>query len=53
MLTVGIACAAIFRAYTHPEHAALRSKAPGDTLTLTYTDPSGLIETVQVTLGTQ
>ena len=33
--------------------AALRSKAPGDTLTLTYTDPSGLIETVQVTLGTQ
>ena len=31
--------------------AALRSKAPGDTLALTYTDPSGTVETVEVTLG--
>ena len=33
--------------------AALASKVPGDTLTLSYADPSGLIETVQVTLGSQ
>ncbi|WP_242453780.1 trypsin-like peptidase domain-containing protein [Mycolicibacterium sp. P9-64] len=31
--------------------AALRSKAPGDTLALTYAEPSGTVETVQVTLG--
>jgi putative serine protease PepD len=32
--------------------AAVRSKAPGDTVTLTYTDPSGATKTVQVKLGT-
>ncbi len=32
--------------------AALLSKIPGDTLTLTYTGPSGLVETTRVTLGT-
>ena len=31
--------------------AAVRSKAPGDTVTLTYVDPSGRSQTVQVTLG--
>jgi putative serine protease PepD len=31
--------------------AAVRSKAPGDKVTLTYTDPSGASQTVQVTLG--
>ncbi len=31
--------------------AAVRSKAPGDTVTLTYLDPSGKPQTVQVTLG--
>ena len=31
--------------------AAVRSKAPGDTVTLTYSDPSGASKTVQVTLG--
>ena len=31
--------------------AAVRSKAPGDTVTLTYSDPSGGNKTVQVTLG--
>jgi putative serine protease PepD len=31
--------------------AAVRSKAPGDTVTLTYSDPSGGSKTVQVTLG--
>lgn len=31
--------------------AAVRSKAPGDNVTLTYTDPSGTAQTVQVTLG--
>ena len=31
--------------------AAVRSKAPGDKVTLTYTDPSGGSKTVQVTLG--
>jgi len=31
--------------------AAVRSKAPGDTITLTYTDPSGATKTVKVTLG--
>lgn len=31
--------------------AAVRSRAPGDKLTLTYTDPSGANQTVQVTLG--
>jgi putative serine protease PepD len=31
--------------------AAVRSKAPGDTVTLTYSDPTGAAKTVQVTLG--
>ncbi|MGV0793652.1 S1C family serine protease [Mycolicibacterium sp. XJ1819] len=31
--------------------AAVRSKAPGDTVTLTYVDPAGGPQTVQVTLG--
>nr|WP_237159412.1 trypsin-like peptidase domain-containing protein [Mycolicibacterium rhodesiae] len=31
--------------------AAIRSKAPGDNVTLTYNDPSGASRTVQVTLG--
>ncbi len=31
--------------------AAVRSKAPGDTVTLTYEDPSGAARTVDVTLG--
>jgi putative serine protease PepD len=31
--------------------ATLRAKDPGDALTLTYTDPSGIVETRQVTLG--
>jgi putative serine protease PepD len=31
--------------------AAVRSKAPGDKITLTYTDPSGANKTAQVTLG--
>jgi putative serine protease PepD len=31
--------------------AAVRSKAPGDTVALTYSDPSGANKTVQVTLG--
>lgn len=31
--------------------AAVRSKAPGDKVTLTYSDPSGGNKTVQVTLG--
>jgi putative serine protease PepD len=31
--------------------AAVRSKAPGDAVTLTYSDPSGGSKTVQVTLG--
>ncbi|WP_319430485.1 S1C family serine protease [Mycobacterium sp. RTGN5] len=31
--------------------AAVRSRAPGDKVTLTYTDPSGSPRTVQVTLG--
>ncbi|AQT81519.1 peptidase S1 [Mycolicibacterium litorale] len=31
--------------------AAVRSRAPGDKVTLTYTDPSGSAQTVQVTLG--
>ena len=31
--------------------AAVRSKAPGDDVTLTYTDASGAVKTVQVTLG--
>ncbi len=31
--------------------AAVRSKAPGDKVTLTYMDPSGKPQTVQVTLG--
>ena len=33
--------------------AAVRSHAPGDTVTLTYSDPSGASKTVQVTLGQQ
>ena len=32
--------------------AAVRSRAPGDTVTLTYTDPSGDTKTVKVKLGT-
>jgi putative serine protease PepD len=32
--------------------AAVRSKAPGDKVTLTYIDPSGATKTAQVTLGT-
>jgi putative serine protease PepD len=32
--------------------AAVRSRAPGDTITLTYTDPSGGTKTVKVKLGT-
>ncbi|MCW2517263.1 MAG: hypothetical protein JWR11_6305 [Mycobacterium sp.] len=32
--------------------AAVRSKAPGDQVTLTYQDPSGASQTAQVTLGT-
>jgi putative serine protease PepD len=32
--------------------AAVRSRAPGDTVTLTYTDPSGASKTVKITLGT-
>ncbi|GAB7067081.1 trypsin-like peptidase domain-containing protein [Mycolicibacterium hodleri] len=32
--------------------AAVRSKAPGDQVTLTYEDPSGSSQTKQVTLGT-
>ncbi|MDT7757169.1 MAG: putative serine protease PepD [Mycobacterium sp.] len=32
--------------------AAVRSKAPGDHVTLTYLDPTGKPQTVQVTLGT-
>jgi len=31
--------------------AAIRSKAPGDNVTVTYNDPSGSSQTVQVTLG--
>ncbi|WP_413642302.1 S1C family serine protease [Mycobacterium sp. RTGN5] len=31
--------------------AAIHSKAPGDNVTLTYSDPSGASQTVQVTLG--
>jgi putative serine protease PepD len=31
--------------------AAVRSKAPGEKVTLTYLDPSGKQQTVQVTLG--
>jgi len=31
--------------------AAVRSRAPGDKVTLTYLDPSGKTQTVQVTLG--
>jgi putative serine protease PepD len=31
--------------------AAVRSKAPGDNVTLTYTDASGAAQTVRVTLG--
>lgn len=31
--------------------AAVRSKAPGDKVTLTYLDPSGVTKTLQVTLG--
>jgi putative serine protease PepD len=31
--------------------AAVRSKAPGDNIALTYTDPSGGSQTIQVTLG--
>jgi putative serine protease PepD len=31
--------------------AAVRSRAPGEKLTLTYLDPSGAPQTVQVTLG--
>ncbi|MGE2833792.1 S1C family serine protease [Mycobacterium sp. SMC-4] len=31
--------------------AAVRSKAPGDTVTLTFVDPNGKEQTVQVTLG--
>jgi putative serine protease PepD len=31
--------------------AAVRSKSPGDKVTLTYSDPSGGSKTVQVTLG--
>ncbi|GLP78277.1 peptidase S1 [Mycobacterium antarcticum] len=32
--------------------AAVRSKAPGEQVTLTYLDPSGAAQTAQVTLGT-
>jgi putative serine protease PepD len=32
--------------------AAVRSKAPGDQVTLTYSDPGGTSKTTQVTLGT-
>jgi putative serine protease PepD len=32
--------------------AAVRAKAPGDKMSLTYTEPSGAARTVQVTLGT-
>ncbi|MBV9513574.1 MAG: PDZ domain-containing protein, partial [Mycobacteriaceae bacterium] len=32
--------------------AAVRSKAPGEAITLTYTDPSGATKTIRVTLGT-
>jgi len=32
--------------------AAVRSRAPGDTITLTYTDPSGPTKTVKIKLGT-
>ena len=32
--------------------AAVRSRAPGDTVTLTYTDPSGATKTATVKLGT-
>jgi len=32
--------------------AAVRSKAPGESITLTYDDPSGASHTTQVTLGT-
>jgi putative serine protease PepD len=32
--------------------AAVRSKAPGDKVTLTYSDPSGATKTLSVTLGT-
>ena len=31
--------------------AAVRSKAPGDNVTLTYADASGASQTVEVTLG--
>jgi putative serine protease PepD len=31
--------------------AAVRSRAPGDRVTLTYKDPAGADRTVQVTLG--
>jgi putative serine protease PepD len=31
--------------------AAVASKAPGDTVTLMYTEPSGRTETTRVTLG--
>ena len=33
--------------------AAINSKAPGDTVALTYDDPSGSAQTAQVTLGKQ
>lgn len=32
--------------------AAVRSRAPGDAVTLTYSDPSGATKTIRVTLGT-
>ena len=32
--------------------AAVRSRTPGDTVTLTYTDPSGATKTIKITLGT-
>jgi putative serine protease PepD len=32
--------------------AAVRSRAPGDTITLTYNDPTGGTKTIQVKLGT-
>jgi putative serine protease PepD len=32
--------------------AAVRSRAPGDTITLTYNDPAGGTKTIQVKLGT-
>ena len=33
--------------------AAINSKAPGDTVAVSYNDPSGSPQTTQVTLGTQ